>query len=217
MRRADSRQLVTEMRLFDRRRALCFAAVNVLCGILGCDQREPIRAQALELPPIHLLDLDGQPFDLWTHKPGAVTVMLFTRTDCPISNQCAPEICRLHDMYRSRGVKFFLIYVDPSEPAAAIRRHLREYGYPCQALRDPEHTLVAYCHAMTTPEAVVFGKDRAMAYRGRVDDRYVHLGRPRAEPTSHDLADAIEATILDRPVANPRTKAVGCLIADLRD
>ncbi len=204
------------MGLTECRHAWCLIAATALCGILGCEKREPTRAQASDVPPLHLVDLNGQPVDLWKREP-AITVVLFTRTDCPISNQCAPEICRLHEMYRSRGVEFFLIYVDPNEPAEAIRSHLREYGYPCQGLRDPQHTLVAYCHATTTPEAVVFGRDHAITYLGRVDDRYADLGRPRAEPTSHDLADAIEATIQDRPVANPRTKAVGCLIADLRD
>jgi hypothetical protein len=38
--------------------------------------------------------------------------------------------------------------------------------------------------------------------------------RPAA--TRHDLEDALEAILAGRPVANHRTPAVGCLIADLR-
>ena len=98
----------------------------------------------------------------------------------------------------------------PASRRDTVRRHLAEYAYPCRGLLDPEHALVARCHATATPEAVVFGKDRAITYQGRVDDRYADLGRPRDEPTTHDLADAIEATVLGRPVAVPRTKAVGC-------
>ena len=117
----------------------------------------------------------------------------------------------------ARGVNFFLIYVDPREQPDDIRRHLREYGYPCPGLRDPMHTLVAYCRATTTPEAVVFGKGRTITYRGRVDDGYSDVGQPRSEATTHDLADAIESTISGTPVARPRTRAVGCSIADLRN
>jgi cytochrome oxidase Cu insertion factor (SCO1/SenC/PrrC family) len=208
------------MRSLARLRAGC--VVVVACGLLGCgkdDADRSISAEA-EIPKpasVRLLDLDDQPFDLWAPGRAAITVVLFMRTDCPISNQCAPEIRRLYDIYHARGVEFFLVYVDPSEPADAIRRHLLEFEYPCRGLRDPQHTLVAYCHATTTPEAVVFGKDHSVIYQGRVDDRYADLGRGRAEPTSHDLADAIEATIQGRPVANPRTKPVGCVIADLSD
>jgi hypothetical protein len=169
------------------------------------------------LPAIRLLDLDGRPFDLWKPDQAGVTVVVFTRTDCPISNQYAPEIRRLYETNHPRGVDFYLVYVDPREQPDDIRRHLREYGYPCQGLRDPGHTLVAHCGATATPEAVVFGKDRSIAYLGRLDDLYADVGRPRAEPTTHELADAIESTVLGRPVATPRTKAVGCLIGDVRD
>jgi cytochrome oxidase Cu insertion factor (SCO1/SenC/PrrC family) len=197
-------------------------SVIVACGILGCAKDQccssnPNSDDAPQRPPIRLLDLDGRPFDLWSEGRPAIKVVLFTRTDCPISNQYAPEIRRLYDTYQARGVEFYLIYVDPREGSDDIRRHLREYAYPCQGLRDPAHTLVAHCHAATTPEAAVFDKNQAVTYQGRVDDQYADLGQPRAEPTTHDLADAIESTLLGRPVANPRTQAVGCPIVDLKD
>jgi hypothetical protein len=198
--------------------------VIALCGAMGCARDQCCRSNpssnadaASKQPPIQLLDLDGRPFDLWSGDPAAITVVLFTRTDCPISNRYAPEIRRLHELYHARGVEFFLIYVDPQEAPAEIRRHLREYDYPCPGLRDPGHTLIAYCSATTTPEAAVLDKDRTIVYVGRVDDQYADLGQLRSEPTTHDLADAIEATVLGRPVANPRTQAVGCPIVDLKD
>lgn len=186
---------------------------TALCGMVGCSKVDDDRSSQ---PTIHLLKLDGQPFDLW-QKPETVTVVLFTRSDCPISNRCAPEIRRLYDTYQSRGVEFYLVYVDPREEPDAIRQHLQEYRYPFPGLRDPEHALVAHCGATITPEAVVFDQQRTMVYRGRVDDRYVDFGQARAEATTHDLADAIESTLAGRSVANPRTKAIGCLIEDLKN
>lgn len=190
-----------------------FLAAVLCLGWTGC---KPEVAAPVGLPLIQLLDLDGHPFDLWK-KPGGLTVVLFTRSDCPIANRYAPEIRRLYEKYQSRDVSFYLIYVDPSEQPEALRKHLKEYDYPCQGLRDLKHTLVAHCGATTTPEAVVFGSDRAIVYRGRVDDHYLNLGEARTQPTTHDLADAIEATLQGKPVANPHTKATGCLIADLKD
>jgi len=192
-------------------------------GIFGCGKEDSCRSRALTTsgeetprPAIRLLGLDDEPVDIWMADRPAIMVVLFTRSDCPISNRCAPEIRRLYDTYHPRGVEFYLVYVDPREQPEAIRQHLREYEYPCRALRDPEHTLVAHCGATTTPEAVVFDRDRTITYRGRVDDLYADVGRPRDGPTTHDLADAIEATVLGRPVATPRTQAVGCPIADLK-
>ncbi len=204
--------------------ALGVFAAGVLCLMLGCShdgpsQTGPQVSSDGNLKPlsIGLLDLDGQPFEFWKQEEAATTVVLFTRTDCPISNRCAPEIRRLYETYHPRGVVFFLVYVDPREEPASIRRHLRAYGYPCLGLRDPHHNLVAHCGATTTPEAVVFDRERSITYLGRVDDLYLDVSRPRAEPTSHDLADAIESTLSCRPVAKPRTRATGCLIADLKE
>src|SRR5262249_52982333 len=148
---------------------------------------------------------------------GQITVVVFTRTDCPISNRAAPEVRRLCEKYGPSGVSFYLIYVDPREQSDAIREHLRQYEYPCPGLRDPKHALVAHCKATVTPEAVVFGKDGDIKYQGRINNQYVELGSARAEATSNDLADAIESTILGQPVATPRTRAIGCSIADLKD
>lgn len=160
-----------------------------------------------------LIDLDGGRFEV----PGRISVIVFTRSDCPISNRYAPDVRRLYEEYHPRGVEFYLVYVDPSETPDAIRRHLREYDYPCPGLRDPKHELVKHCGATATPEAVVIGADGALTYRGRIDDRFADVGQPRAVPTTSDLAAAIAATLAGRPVATPRTEAVGCLIADVKE
>jgi hypothetical protein len=212
------------MPLLDSTHVRCIVVATMLTGTLGCTNDYPGNSVALANPavqskhlPIRLLELDDTPFDLWQQEQGHITVVVFTRTDCPISNRAAPEICRLYENYHPRGVDFYLVYVDPHEQPDGIRHHLQEFGYRCPALRDPQHTLVAYCNATTTPEAVVFNKDREIAYQGRINDLYVELGAPRAQPTTNDLADAIESTVQGQRVAMPRTRAVGCSIADLKN
>lgn len=187
------------------------SATLIGCGV-GSDEPAPgpLSRSAVKLP-----DLDAKPHDLFDGNPQVVAAV-FTRTDCPISNRYAPDIGELYERFHSRGVEFYLIYVDPREPADAIRAHLKEFAYPCPALRDPEHTLVAATGATVTPEAVVFDAERRMIYRGRIDDRYAEVGRPRSVATTHELADAIEAALDARPVAEPVVKAVGCNIADLK-
>lgn len=170
-----------------------------------------------KMPVLDLFDLDGKQFDFWNRDRPVVTVVLFVRTDCPIANRYVPEIRRLYDLYRARGVEFFLVYVDPRQRPEAIRRHLKDYQIPCKGLRDPKHALVRHCRATITPEAVVFDRDHAIRYLGRVDDLYMDFGRSRPVATTHDLADAIESTVRGRPVAKPRTPAIGCTIADLKE
>jgi hypothetical protein len=122
----------------------------------------------------------------------------------------------LYDTYHDRGVDFHLIYVDPKESPATIRRHLEEYQYPCNGIHDPLHELVKMTDATVTPEAVVFDSRQKIAYRGRIDDLYVRFGEARPEPTTHDLADAVEAVLAGQSVIAPETKAIGCYIGDLK-
>jgi hypothetical protein len=188
----------------------------------GCSDQDSLRSgssitrtPAGSIRLVRLFDLEGQPFDLWQAGGDKVTVAVFTRTDCPISNRYAPDISQLYESVHPRGVEFYLIYVDPKETAESIRAHLKEYEYPCPALRDPEHTLAAATGATVTPEAVVFNREQKLVYRGRIDDRNVSLGNAGAVAAKHDLADAIEVTLAGESVAEPETKAVGCYIGDL--
>ena len=165
---------------------------------------------------VRLQTLDGASIDALAAPAGAkAIVFLFTSTDCPISNRYAPEVRRIVSTFTDRGVVFRLVYPDPAEQAAAIRAHMAAFGYEgsLQALRDPKLALVKYVHATVTPEAAVV-VDGRVAYRGRIDDRYVDLGLERPAPTTHDLADALTAVLGGRPVAHPATQAVGCFIAD---
>jgi hypothetical protein len=160
-------------------------------------------------------DLDGHPVDPLQAPEARAVVLLFVRSDCPISNRYAPEIRRIYDRFAGRGVVFWLVYPDPQASVAEIRRHLAEYRYPGRVLQDPAHALVKLAHAEVTPEAAVFAPGRRLVYHGRIDDLYVDWGRTRPAPTTHDLVAALEATLAGRPVPVAATRAVGCFLADL--
>jgi Redoxin len=196
-------------------------SVLAVVGLVGCGEPASLpliggQPEVSAASGSDSLELDGRPFDLWKGRESAVaTVLVFTRTDCPISNRYAPTLRSLGDAWRPRGVDFFLVYVDPQEDADGIRRHQQEYQLICPGIRDPLHALVAQCGATVTPEAVVFDSQRKIVYRGRIDDLFAAYGESRTEATTHELADAIDAVVAGRPVAQPVTKAVGCYIADL--
>jgi hypothetical protein len=146
----------------------------------------------------------------------AMTVLIFVSIDCPVSNRYAPEIKRLYSEFADRGVRFRLVYPNPLDVEDAIGRHVREYGYPPIAERDSDHTLVKMAGATITPEAAVFDSGGRLVYLGRIDDRFVELGRERPAATRHDLRNAITALVAGKPVSPSRTQAVGCFIADMK-
>lgn len=182
--------------------------LGLLALVLG-----PLRADAQP----HARTLDGREIDLFDRAvPARATVLLFTATDCPISNRYAPEVTRLRERFAPSGVRFVLVYANPSDQPDAIRTHLARFGYTMDAVRDPEHELVTFAHATVSPEAAVFDRTGREVYRGRIDDRFANVGVDRQTPTRRDLEDALGAVLDGRPVPTPVTKAVGCFLADFR-
>jgi hypothetical protein len=73
-----------------------------------------------------VLDLEGHPVSLFGEGSKQATVVVFTRSDCPISNRYAPVVRELYEQFHPRGVEIHLVYVDPRETPDAIRTHLAE-------------------------------------------------------------------------------------------
>lgn len=145
-----------------------------------------------------------------------LAAFVFVTNDCPISNAYAPEINRLVAEYGKKGVAFSLVHVDAALPRADAAMHAKEYGFKCRVLMDPKHLLVKRLEATITPEAAVVNDEGKLLYRGRIDDRYADLGKLRPARTK-DLRNALDAALTGKPIPNPRTKAVGCLMPKTRE
>jgi thiol-disulfide isomerase/thioredoxin len=160
------------------------------------------------------VDLSGAPVDPLKAAGGKVVVLIFVRTDCPISNRYAPTIQRLSAQHAGKA-SFWLVYPDKAESAEAIRKHERDFHYELPALRDPRHALVKESRAQITPEAAVFDANHLLVYHGRIDNLYEDFGRARTAATTHELDDAIRAAIESKMLPADNAPAVGCYISDL--
>lgn len=144
---------------------------------------------------------------------GIANVLLFVTTDCPVSNQYAPEIQRICTAYSSKGIHCALIYEDAQATAAQVRTHVADHRLTgIDAALDAGGSLAARMHATITPEAVVVDRQGTTRYAGRIDNFYASFGHSRQVVTVHDLRDALDALVAGRPVATPSTEAVGCYI-----
>jgi protein-disulfide isomerase len=142
-----------------------------------------------------------------------VSVLVFTTTDCPISNRYAPEIQRLAAKFGDHA-KFVLVYPVPTDSTELIGAHRKKFGYALDYLRDAGQQLVKKTGVTVTPEVAVM-KGSTLLYRGRIDDRYVAFGVERPKAMTHDLEDALDAAIAGKTIAMKETRAVGCILSDL--
>lgn len=148
-----------------------------------------------------------------TPAPVALTVYVFTTTDCPISNRYAPEIKRLAARF-SQQARFVLVYPVPTDTDSKIAEHRKKFGYQMPFQVDRSQALVKETGVTVTPEVAVV-RGTQVLYRGRIDDRFVEFGKERVKPTHRDLELALIAIVSGAPVAASETQAIGCFIGDL--
>jgi hypothetical protein len=154
------------------------------------------------------------------HRPFAdpnvrAVALVFVLSDCPIANSYVPELNRLHGDYGPRGIRLFLIHVEPELGIEDARIHAGEYELKAPVVLDPRHVWVRKTGATIAPQAAVLSPAGALLYLGRIDDLYVDLGKRRPQAVTHDLRAALDDILAGRTVSRPRTAAVGCPIPDL--
>ena len=161
-----------------------------------------------------IIDLHASATDVIAGSHGRVLVLVFLRTDCPISNRYAPLIQEMSRKY-ARDASFQLIFPDRNESQQKIEQFLKDYHYQLPAIRDVDHVLARKTLVKVTPEAAVFGRRGELLYRGRIDNLYEHIGQARRAATTHELAVAIDAAIKGVKVPISTVDGVGCFIADV--
>jgi hypothetical protein len=179
-----------------------------------------VLALGIARPAAQLPGIDGRPLNPFA-PAGQASLLFFVATDCPIANSYAPEIQRICQEYGRRGVECSLMYEDvDTGPTAAtldalVRKHLVEYRYTkIPAVVDRARTVSTRVKASVTPQAVLIDRAGEIRYRGRIDNFYAALGKPRQQVTEHDLRNALDAVLSGRPVPKAETTAVGCYIVD---
>jgi hypothetical protein len=184
--------------------------VGVLC-VLAC-AAEPVAGgveKGSRSSESSVQDLAGRIVDPFTQNQRA-DLLLFVRTDCPISNRYAPELLRIVERFATQPLDVWLVYVDEDETPEKIQSHMQEYRLPGTPLRDPGQLLAARAGVKVTPEAALFDAEGVRRYRGRIDDRHVDYGKQRTEASTHELLDAITAVLDGRAPAIAEVDAVGC-------
>ena len=189
-----------------------------VCGVAAAyAQGTPKQASAAD--PVIARDVDGRAVALTPQANGHVLVLVFVASDCPISNRYMPELVRLRSRFAADGMALWFVYPNLTETAGAIRAHQATYGANGDVLRDPDQKLARMTGAKVTPEAAVLvrnGSEMRVVYTGRIDDRYLSIGKERPRATRHELAEAIGAAMTGRRVAGPGGPPVGCGIVGTR-
>lgn len=144
------------------------------------------------------------------------TVLVFLSTECPMSNGYIPTLNRLAETFESEGVVVVGVNSNAGQSLKEISRHARDFSVGFPVLKDPGGVVARALGATTCPQVFLFDAQEQIAYRGRIDDRYVRRGGAARAVGRADLELAIKAVLSGEPVEVAMTRPLGCLIDQKR-
>jgi len=95
----------------------------------------------------------------------------------------------------------------PEDAPESLAEDARQAGYAFPYLFDETQEIARAYTAACTPDFFLFDADRALVYRGQLDDSRPSNGLP---VTGEDLRAAIDAVLSGGPVAQEQRASIGC-------
>ncbi len=123
-------------------------------------------------PTASLQRLDGQSLDLRSEAKERTTVVIFLSPECPVSNGYVPVLKQMTSETYGKEVSWIVVYPQ-AVSLESMTKHAKEYQLPGVAFRDVNGDLARQLAVSMVPEVVVLTKEGKVAYRGRIDDRYI--------------------------------------------
>jgi peroxiredoxin len=190
---------------------LCSAAAPLPQASAG-EKGKPLALGEKVPPGAQLRDLRGNRRSVHDFKGYRALVLVFTGTDCPVSNLYLPELIEAEKGYRTKKVQFLAVYPNANEDLDQVAAHASDRDVPFPVLKDAGGKLAAALGVTRVPAVVVLDGEGALRYRGRVSDRYGAASR-REKASREDLLLALDEVLAGKKVSVPETETDGCLLA----
>lgn len=140
-----------------------------------------------------------------------LVVVAFLGTECPLAKLYGPRLEELQRQYGDKGVAFVGINANTQDSLAEITAYVTKHKISFPMLKDPGNRIADQFKAERTPEVFLLDNERAVRYRGRIDDQYL-IGLSRDNIRRKDLAIAIGELLAGTSVSVAHTAPIGCHI-----
>jgi peroxiredoxin len=144
----------------------------------------------------------------------AALLVMFICTHCPYVKHVRSQIATLARDHQHTGLGIVAISANdpathPEDAPEGLARDAADAGYVFPYLFDESQEVAKAYTAACTPDFFLFDRDRALVYRGQLDDSRPGNGKP---VDGHDLRAAIDAVLVGSPVDGDQRPSVGCSI-----
>ena len=166
--------------------------------------------------PAHDFSLEGidsKIYSLKSYSEKEIIVIIFMCNHCPYVKAVLKRIIDLQYDFIARGVQFIGInpndatrYPDDSLENMKIIAKENDFSFPY--LIDPSQEVAKSYDAVCTPDLYVYGKNRKLVYRGRIDDNW----EDSEKVTQQDLKLALENILSGEVITSKQIPSMGCSI-----
>lgn len=164
-------------------------------------------------PTFDLPDAYGKTHSLDSFKNARVLVVIFMCNHCPYVKAVLDRLIDLANHFEGQGAQF--VGINPNDPVKypddspeAMRTLIEEKKIPFPYLIDETQETARAYDAVCTPDIYVYGEDRTLAYRGRLDDNW----QEPVQVTEESLKLAIESMLTGKTVSDKQIPSMGCSI-----
>ncbi|MGK7926853.1 MAG: thioredoxin family protein [Spirulina sp.] len=166
-------------------------------------------------PDFHLKDaVSGQSLSLATFADKKALLVMFICRHCPFVKHVQSELAKIGKDYADRDLGILAISANdaenyPEDAPEKLQLMAKELDFKFPFGYDESQEVAKAYTAACTPDFFLFDGDRALVYRGQLDDSRPGNSLP---VNGKDLRGAIEAVLSDRTVSSTQKPSIGCNI-----
>ena len=170
----------------------------------------PLRTSAASF---QLPGVDSKTYSLETFSDKNVLVIIFMCNHCPYVKAVLQRLIALQAETAHKGVQLIGINsndVDryPDDSMENMQKITKEKGINFPYLLDVSQEMAKTYDAVCTPDIYVYGKERKLLYRGRIDDNWEH----EEKVTQRNLKEALDCIVAGKEVPREQISSIGCSI-----
>jgi peroxiredoxin len=173
----------------------------------------PAPALGTSLPPFLLPGVDGRTYQQSDFAHARALLVVFTCNHCPYAQAVEDRIIALQREYPQASLQVVAVCSNdatsyPDDAPAKLKERWMAKAMPFPYLVDAAQDVAKAFGAVCTPDFFLFDEDRALRYRGRLDDNW----KEPAKVTRRELKEAIDALLADARPSDAQNPSIGCSI-----
>lgn len=157
--------------------------------------------------------VDGKEYSLDSFKDKRVLVIIFMCNHCPYVKAVLPRLIDLQNQMGGQGAQLVGINSNdavryPDDSFDNMKKIARGKKISFPYLFDETQETAKHYDAVCTPDIYLYGEERTLLYRGRIDDNWEH----QEKVTRKDLRTAIEMALAGKEISREQIPSMGCSI-----